>query len=271
MISALRATKDGGGAWALLSVAFLYGVFHAAGPGHGKAVVSSYVFANEQTVRRGVGVAVSAAVLQALVAIALVVPAVLIFGATAKQINSGVAWIEIACFSAILLLGLVLTYRKYKAFRAALNPPPVHLHDETCGHGLTYQSTGPAHQHGPHCNHVHLPDAQSISGSQTWKELAAVTIAAGSRPCSGALILLAFSISVGALGIGIIAVFAMAAGTAITTSAFAVGALAAKNLTTRIADKSEKLHPLVAALELVAAILVAVLGALLLQGYIIAG
>jgi nickel/cobalt exporter len=68
MIAALRATRSGAGAVALITIAFLYGVFHAAGPGHGKAVVSSYVFANEQALRRHWR-RVAAAILQALVAI----------------------------------------------------------------------------------------------------------------------------------------------------------------------------------------------------------
>jgi nickel/cobalt exporter len=51
----IRAAKaDGSAAWSLFGLAFLYGVFHAAGPGHGKAVISSYLVANEETWRRGV-------------------------------------------------------------------------------------------------------------------------------------------------------------------------------------------------------------------------
>src|SRR5690242_17197659 len=43
----IRAAKaDGSAVWALLGLSFLYGIFHAAGPGHGKAVISSYLVAN---------------------------------------------------------------------------------------------------------------------------------------------------------------------------------------------------------------------------------
>ena len=59
-------------ALALAGLSFLYGVVHAVGPGHGKAIISSYVVANEETVRRGVLISFLAAGLQALTAVALV-------------------------------------------------------------------------------------------------------------------------------------------------------------------------------------------------------
>ena len=60
LASALRDIKTGNALTAsllLIAVSFAYGVLHAAGPGHGKAIVSSYMLADNQTVRRGIWLA----------------------------------------------------------------------------------------------------------------------------------------------------------------------------------------------------------------------
>ena len=73
MSATIRAAKsDGSAVWTLLGISFAYGIFHAAGPGHGKAVISSYLVANEETARRGIVLSFASALLQALVAVALV-------------------------------------------------------------------------------------------------------------------------------------------------------------------------------------------------------
>lgn len=271
MINAVRAAHDGPGLWALCTVAFTYGVFHAAGPGHGKAVVSSYVFANAQTLQRGVGVAVAAAILQALVAITLVVPAVVLLGATARQIDASVRWIELIAFSGIVLLGLSLMWRKGRALAAAGQHQRHNTH-HGCGHA--HGSDGDPHDghvHGPECNHVHMPDAASLSCTMGWRELASAVVAAGSRPCSGAIVLLAFALSAGSVGAGILAVFAMAAGTALTTSGFAVGAVFARDMVTRLADGGEQMGRIGLTLEFIAALLITLFGLALLTGQMAAG
>ena len=91
----LRAAKaDGSAAYTLLGVSFIYGIFHAAGPGHGKAVISSYLVANDETWRRGVILSFISAIIQSLVAIAIVGVAAVLLGATAKAMGSTVRIIE---------------------------------------------------------------------------------------------------------------------------------------------------------------------------------
>ena len=85
----IRAAKtDGSAVWTLLGVSFVYGIFHAAGPGHGKAVISSYLVANEETWRRGIVLSFASALLQALVAVAVVGIAAVLLDATAGHVHA---------------------------------------------------------------------------------------------------------------------------------------------------------------------------------------
>ena len=72
-------------------MSFLYGIFHAAGPGHGKAVISSYLVANEETWKRGVVLSFASALVQALVAVAVVGVAAVLLDATASTMRAAVA------------------------------------------------------------------------------------------------------------------------------------------------------------------------------------
>jgi nickel/cobalt exporter len=102
-------------------VSFIYGIFHAAGPGHGKAVISSYLLANEQTWRRGVVLSFASAVLQSFTAVIIVAIAALLIGATAKMMGDTVRGIEIVSYLLICLVGARLLWVKGNAFRTALH------------------------------------------------------------------------------------------------------------------------------------------------------
>src|SRR5499427_3019761 len=121
----IRAAKaDGSAAWTLFAIAFVYGVFHAAGPGHGKAVISSYLVANEETWKRGVLLSFASALLQALVAVAVVGIAAALLNATAATMKRAVDLIEIVSYSLIILIGLRLLWVKGRAFIATLRTLP---------------------------------------------------------------------------------------------------------------------------------------------------
>jgi ABC-type nickel/cobalt efflux system permease component RcnA/ABC-type uncharacterized transport system substrate-binding protein len=159
--------ENGSAVWLLLAIAFLYGVFHAAGPGHGKAVITSYVLASGDTVKRGIAISFAAAFVQALSAIVIVGVATLIVGATAQQMTGVTDWLEIASYAAIVLLGLWLVWLKtfggghhhhhhhhfpMPAGAGAGGGHDHHDHDHH-GHGHTGHDHGHAHQ--PRHGHAH--------------------------------------------------------------------------------------------------------------------
>ncbi|MDZ4369370.1 MAG: nickel transporter, partial [Afipia sp.] len=104
------------------------------------------------------------------------------------------------------------------------------------------------------------------------REMAGVVLAAGLRPCAGALIILVFANAQGLLWAGIAATFAMALGTALTTGALAALAVFFKFAALRFAGGgSLRGARIIAGLEVLAAAFVAVLGAALFFGLWIGG
>lgn len=252
LTAALKAIAERPAAlWGLLGLSFGYGVFHAAGPGHGKAVISGYIVADNRSLKRGLALSFAAALLQAFVAIAIVAVATLLLRTTAMQMNAATQVIEQGSFLLVALVGLLILWRKAGAFVAL--------------------DAGGAHDAGA-CDHVHMPDADAVSRLKSWREMAGVVLAAGLRPCAGALIVLVFAASQGLFWAGVAAAFAMGLGTALTTSALAAFAVFFKFAALRLASGgSVRGVRILGGLELLAAAFVAVLGAALFAGLWIAG
>ena len=169
----IRASKvDGTAAWSLMGLSFLYGIFHAAGPGHGKAVISSYLVANEETWVRGVVLSFLSAIMQAIVAVTVVGIAAVLLHATASTMNSAVNWIETVSYALIVVVGARLLWVKGRAFIAALRDlgrptapvgaavtPVVHGHHGH-DHGHDNDHAHHDHAHDAHCDHHdHAPAA----------------------------------------------------------------------------------------------------------------
>jgi ABC-type nickel/cobalt efflux system permease component RcnA len=251
LTAALRLLKDSPAALpTLLGLGFAYGVVHAAGPGHGKAVISAYIMSDERSAAlRGFALSLGAALVQALVAIALVLVMTMLLKATARDMNAASRWIEIVSFAAITALGLVLLWRKAGLLSGAVR--------------------GEVAACAPGCGHeAMLPPPAPRSFAQT----AAVVLTAGIRPCAGAIIVLVFAASQGLVWAGIATTFAMALGTALTTGLIALLAVMAKHLALHLAGgRGQSAAVAVRAGECLAAAFVAVLGALLLFGLWSAG
>jgi ABC-type nickel/cobalt efflux system permease component RcnA len=307
----LRAAKeDGDAVWTLLAISFAYGIFHAAGPGHGKAVISSYLIASEDTARRGIVLSFAAALLQSLVAIVLVGTGAWLLNVTARTMCGAERAIEIAGYALIAGFGARLVWVKGRAFLGALRaarsaiasvPSPTlapalmplaeplprtvphhaahdaphhHHHDDHLHHDHHRDGSRngePEHVHDAHCGHDHGPTPDQLAGPGGWRRGLGAIVAVGLRPCSGSILVLVFALAQGLFWAGVAATLLMGLGTAITVASIAILAVSAKGLARRMVAHREGAGTLaLRGIEFGAAALVLVLGAGLLAGYVAA-
>ena len=231
MSNAIRQLKSGSkstAAWTLLSISFLYGVFHAAGPGHGKAVVTGWVLATENELKRGIFIAFLSALIQAMTAI-VIVSVLLAFVSGASAMARDVAsFLESASYLMIAAMGLYLVWNGWNSFRRKVvqplpSPGPFelvsrpdahdgHVHDENCG-----------------CGHGHAPAASEVRGDWSLSRAFAMAFAVGIRPCSGAILVLVASNTLGLYWAGVASTLAMGFGVFLTIAGIASLAVFAKS------------------------------------------
>jgi len=288
LVGALRAfNSNPNSAWILIGLSFAYGVFHAAGPGHGKAIISSYVLANNETLKKGVALSFVSALAQAMTAIVLVGGAAVVFKLTSIAIQDTAKWLEIGSYLMVTLLGGWLLWQKaLRPLFARLHrllPVPSsgqlavagHGHDHSHTHGAHAHHHGHGHHHdhdhsGPDgvcstCGHAHAPTPDMLAGRLSLSRAASIVLAVGLRPCTGALVVLVFALSQGMIWAGIGSTLAMAVGTGITVSLLAALAVGAKDLALWLfGEGSPGAARVLAAIEIAAALFVFLLGLTLL-------
>lgn len=308
MSSAIRAAKaDGAAAWGLMAISFAYGIFHAAGPGHGKAVIASYLIANEETARRGIVLSFASATLQSMVAVAIVGVCAWVLDATASTMCGAERTVEIASYLLISAFALRLVWSKGNGFARAAHAAwtashrrlaplqafadghehlastyeggarhddAVHRSHARSGHGDSashdhHHDLG--HVHDDHCGHAHGPVPGDLGGPGGWKRGLGAVIAVGVRPCSGAILVLVFALAQGMFWAGVAATLVMGLGTALTVAGIALIAVSAKGLARRLITNGDGGGALVMrGLEFGAACLLLIFGAGLLLGYVAA-
>jgi ABC-type nickel/cobalt efflux system permease component RcnA len=300
--AAVRAVRhDSSALWTLLALSFFYGIVHAAGPGHGKAVVSSYILANRQTLRNGILLAFIASLAQAGGAILLIVVASMFLHLTSVAITQATYQFEILSNLLIVLLGLWLVWSKVIrpagllkidfAPVSALTRPQRFLNQGVPAGAAAFQATDVSmaikpvaragsfkqvsaqihdHHHGCDCGHLHMPDAAVAAGSLDWRKAWTVVASTALRPCTGALIVLVFSISQGLFLAGVAATMVMGLGTAITVTLLAVLAVSARQTAVTLTRADSPLgRKIIRVAEGCAAIGVLLFGLLLLAGTVL--
>ncbi|WSH64422.1 nickel/cobalt transporter [Rhizobium ruizarguesonis] len=272
----------------LIGLSFAYGVFHAAGPGHGKAVISSYMIANEIELKRGVVISFISAFVQGVVAVALVGGAWLVLRGTGITLTAATHAMEIASFVMVILFGGWLLFRKLRSMvgnmprRRLMATPagPVSMMldwKDNAAERQAYAFNGKAqaveagHTFVPGmvcetCGNAHVPDPALLSGDRfSVREAWSAIVAVGLRPCSGALLVMTFSLLNGLYLGGVLSVAAMSLGTAITVSLLATLAVTAKSAAVRLSGRGSTASIWIGnAIEILGAVLVMLMGALLL-------
>ena len=161
MTSALKGMRENPWQlWSLVGLSFTYGVLHAAGPGHGKAVISSYMIANETELKRGVMLSFLSSILQGIVAILLIGAVYLLLRGSSINMTTATRWLEIASYALIAAFGGWLLLRK---LRSMLRPAAVasvagggHIH-LAHDHDHHHHDHHPLHTHDGHHGHNHGP------------------------------------------------------------------------------------------------------------------
>ena len=148
-----ESSRDGGmlAAASVLFVSFLYGVLHAAGPGHGTMVVASYFTARRAPLRTGILMGSVIALTQAVVAILMVWIMAILLRGSQMEILARATTLELISYASLCAMGLYMTYTALKG-------------QDSCGHdhGPT-ASTLDAHDH-KHDHHHHHHDHHDHGG-----------------------------------------------------------------------------------------------------------
>ncbi|HTP59662.1 MAG TPA: hypothetical protein VMM82_12145 [Spirochaetia bacterium] len=198
MTRALKGSHSLAGLLLVAALALAYGIFHAAGPGHGKTIVSSFLLANEGKIRQSFIIGYLVAAVHALSALAVVlVLYYLIRGIFATGVEQANHWIQLVTFAVITAIGAVMLVRR----SLGKGHSHAHHHDRALG------DPGD-HDHG-----------ETQRNGLTMRNLLGIALPAGVIPCPGAVAVVLFALSLHMVAVSVLAVSSISVGMGTTISA----------------------------------------------------
>ncbi|MDP8100060.1 nickel/cobalt transporter [Pasteurella atlantica] len=264
--------------WILIYMSFLYGVFHSLGPGHGKFILSSYLSFEKTKLTQAIRLTLLSSFAQGIVAIMLVSIVVVIFTLSRHYFNDTVKLFERGSFIVMILFGLywlkttLVTLKKQ--YDTDKKPVTFNLQKITKIVPLKTQKlsiiASQPHQHTENCGcgHQHLPNANQLAKAKDWKAQLMIILSIASRPCSGAILVLFFSYTLDLYYWGIISALAMAFGTGLTLTLFALIVLFARHKAIYLSKwyiSIQTSKKVIIGLKIIAAISIIILGITLLH------
>lgn len=225
----------------LVLVSFLYGVFHAVGPGHGKFILTGYLSFEQTKLQQAMKLTLVSALVQGLVAISLVSVIVVLFTLSRSYFNLTLKWVERGSFLMMMMFGLYWIYQSRTLWKTRANitnkrvKAPKILQISPITQPLHRVKTE-CHQHGAGCacGHKHLPSADEMAKATDWKSQAMLVFSIGLRPCSGAVLVLFLAYTLDLYLWGVLSALVMAFGTGLSLTLFAWLVLFARNKALKI-------------------------------------
>lgn len=209
--------------WSLLGISFAYGLFHAAGPGHGKAIIITYLASQKESIKQGVVISFLASLFQSLIAIGLIVILVLMLNLKFRDVTQTGQQVEQIGYMLIVLLGGFLALRALLSLARFRRKRDESVHE---------------HEHDEHCNHSYVPD-QKLRLTKT----IGVAFSMGMRPCSGAILVLIYAQVINVFWYGVLATLAIGLGTGLALALLAALSVYARNWTQELfQSNSEHRH-----------------------------
>lgn len=174
--------------------AYLYGVIHALGPGHGKTLVASYFLSNEKSYSRALFVSLAIGVVHTFSAFILTLIIYFMVNTFLSSfLNDTVFYTTKISAIIIITIALYLLYKKYKAYKAiqeAKKQPSFHF------------STTP---------HANTCSCGSCKVDEKSTDMALI-VSAGIIPCPGTVTIFIFSLSLGLYYAGFLSALVMSLG-----------------------------------------------------------
>ena len=219
---ALRAIQNDGfrASIVLVVMSFSYGILHAAGPGHGKVVISTYLLSHECQLRRGVALSFAAAFIQGLTAVVIVSVAFWLMEVSMGQTRGIVNHVEVVSFAMVAIVGLYITCMQAQSLLRKIT---------ISGEAIDNRADG-----FEGCDHNHGPGANELEKELSLQSFIGIILSIGIRPCSGAVIVLLLAFSLGHVVAGLFAVMAMSLGTAVSITLLATFSVYFRRVAQRI-------------------------------------
>lgn len=215
----------------LIMISFAYGVLHAAGPGHGKAVAASFLLSRSSKPGMGIFLGNLIALFHGLSGVGLVL---IVHFALQKSITGSLESMarttQLISYSLIVLLGTVLLTKSLVSWR---------------------RQTG------------NKGSSNSGRSEEKLTRPMAVAFAVGMVPCPGIVLVMLFCLSLNVMGLGLVLAFSVTLGMGMTISAVGIVVIGGKNLALGLMEHRRKMaEKIEQVIDIVASLMVMIFGML---------